>query len=143
VAVPARNPGGGPRRGHRSPCHRPGGVFTLNAKHHPGAKIWVAGETFMVNGARHPYLRNSKYEADRAGRLLSHACGFPVQVAGIVVPVGAETLTIKDSPSGAHVVNRMALVSWLRKQPEVTNAEAVTRVAEVARRSTTWSRNPL
>jgi hypothetical protein len=26
------------------------GVFCLNAKHHPGAAIWVAGNTFMVNG---------------------------------------------------------------------------------------------
>lgn len=26
----------------------PGGVFTLNAKHHPKAKIWIGGETMMV-----------------------------------------------------------------------------------------------
>ena len=29
----------------------PGGVFTLNTKHHPKAKIWVGGNTFMVNGS--------------------------------------------------------------------------------------------
>ena len=32
----------------------PGGIFTVNAKHHPGAKIWVGGDTFMVNGHRQP-----------------------------------------------------------------------------------------
>lgn len=30
------------------------GVFTLNAKNHPGAKIWIGGDTFMVNGHRQP-----------------------------------------------------------------------------------------
>ncbi len=33
----------------------PGGVFTVNAKNHPDASVWVSGETFMVNGRRVPY----------------------------------------------------------------------------------------
>jgi hypothetical protein len=43
----------------------PGGVFMLNVKHHPGARLWVAGDTFMVDGVRQPYVRNSRHEADR------------------------------------------------------------------------------
>jgi len=31
-----------------------GGVFIMNTKHHPGATIWVDGDTFMVNGTKHP-----------------------------------------------------------------------------------------
>jgi hypothetical protein len=30
----------------------PGGVFTVNAKNHPNAKVWVGGDTFLVNGHR-------------------------------------------------------------------------------------------
>jgi hypothetical protein len=30
----------------------PGGIYSLNAKHHPGAKVWVGGNTFMANGQR-------------------------------------------------------------------------------------------
>lgn len=56
----------------------PGGVFTINAKHHPGARVWVGGEAFFVNGQRHPYVRNSRHEAQRASVLLSAACGFRV-----------------------------------------------------------------
>lgn len=67
-------------------------MFTCNTKHHPGAKVWVAGNTFLVNGRRHPYLRNSRYEAERAARLLA-AAGAPVAVAGVVVVVGAALLT--------------------------------------------------
>ena len=91
----------------------PGGVFTLNAKHHPAGWVWVRGDTFIVNGTRHPYLRNSRFEATRAARLLNAACGFPVIVTGIVVPVDADRLLIKQPPADVRVVNRMALVTWL------------------------------
>lgn len=43
----------------------------------------------MIIGQRQPYIRNSRHEAGRAARLLTAACGFPVAVTGVVVPVGA------------------------------------------------------
>lgn len=116
----------------------PGGVFTLNAKHHPGAKLWIGENTFMVNGQRQPYLRNSRHEAERASRLLTQACGFPVAVTGIVVPVGADDLVIKSPPRDVHVVNRMALANWLRRRPEVLDTAAIDAIYQAARRSTTW-----
>lgn len=69
----------------------PGGVFALNAKYHQGARIWVGGDTVMVNGVRQPYIRNSRSEAKRVGRLLTQATGFHVAANGLVVPVGAVT----------------------------------------------------
>ncbi|HET9443787.1 MAG TPA: nuclease-related domain-containing protein [Acidimicrobiales bacterium] len=87
----------------------PGGVFTLNAKHHPDAKLWIGGDTFRVNGFPHPYVRNSRFEARRAAQLLTLAAGLPVAVTGVVVPVGAVALTIKRQPRDVQVVNRMAL----------------------------------
>lgn len=96
----------------------PGGVFTINAKHHPGAKIWVGGDTFMVNGQRQPYIRNSRHEAKRAARLLSATCGFPVEVARIVVPVRADDVAVKQAPDGVFVVPRARVARWLRKRPK-------------------------
>lgn len=116
----------------------PPGVLTLNAKHHPGAKIWVAGNTFMVNGQKQPYLRNSRHEAQRAARLLTAATGVPMHAVGVVVPVGAQDVTIKTEPEGVHVVYRKALVRWLERQPELLDQGAVERIYEAARRSTTW-----
>lgn len=116
----------------------PGGVFTLNAKHHPGAKIWVGGTTFMVNGQRQPYVRNSAHEARRAARLLSAACGFPVTAMGVVVPVGADDVIIKTPPDEVYVIYRRALVSWLRGRPGVLSEVDVDRIYAAARRSTTW-----
>lgn len=116
----------------------PPGVFTLNAKHHPGAKIWVAGNTFMVNGQRQPYLRNSRHEAQRAAKLLTAACGVALNAVGIVVPVGAGDVVIRTAPEGVHVVYRKALVKWLERQPELLDEGAIERIYEAARRSTTW-----
>jgi hypothetical protein len=116
----------------------PGGVFTINAKHHPGAKIWVAGETFMVNGQRQPYIRNSRHEAKRAVRLLSASCGFPVEVASLVVPVRAADVTVKQAPDDVMVVTRARVARWLRKRPEVLRADVIEAIFASARSSKTW-----
>lgn len=116
----------------------PGGVFSLNAKHHPGGNVWVGGNTLMINGQRQPYIRNSRHEAQRASRLLTAACGFLVPVTGMVVPVGANNITIKTPPDDVHVVNRMALSRWLRARAEVLSLEHLEAVYGAARRSTTW-----
>jgi hypothetical protein len=116
----------------------PGGVFALNAKHHPRARIWVGGDVLMVNGSRQPYVRNSRHEVARAGRLLTAACGFPVTVTGVVVPVNADDITIKRSPGDVHVVNRRRLRRWLRRQPEVLDGATADAIFGQARRATTW-----
>jgi hypothetical protein len=116
----------------------PAGVYSLNAKHHPGAKIWVGGDTFMVNGTRQPYVRNSRHEAARAIRLLTAACGFPVEVTGVVVPVNAADVTIKAPPADVQVVGRRKLRRWLRRRQEMLDDAKVAAIYDVARRSTTW-----
>lgn len=120
----------------------PGGVFTLNAKHHPGANIWVGGTTFMVNGHRQPYIRNSRHESQRAAKLLSKVIGRPITVTGVIVPVGASQVTIKTAPEDVRVVNRMALPDWLRKRPVVLSDIDIAAIYEAARRSTTWQVAP-
>lgn len=116
----------------------PPGVFTLNAKNHPGAKIWIGGDTFMVNGHRQPYVRNSRFEARRAARLLSTATGLPVVAVGVIVPVGAADISVKKLPADVKVVNRMRLVRWLESLPTVLSPERIDALYGAARRSTTW-----
>lgn len=119
----------------------PGGVYTLNAKHHPGARIWVGGDVLMVNGSRQPYIRNSRHEALRASRLISAACGFSVVVSGVVVPVNADDITIKKQPTDVHVMNRRRLRRWLRRRPQILDDATCDAIFEQARRSTTWTRD--
>jgi hypothetical protein len=117
----------------------PAGVFTINTKNHRGSNIWVGGNTFMVNGTRHPYIRNSRHEALRTGRLLSQACGFPVAARGVIAVIDPRNMTIKDRPPGVVVTTRVQLSRWLARQPQVLDPNHVDAIFRVARRSSTWS----
>jgi hypothetical protein len=116
----------------------PGGIFSINAKYHRGARIWVGGDTIMVNGTRQPYVRNSRHEARRASRLLSRAIGEPVTVQGLVVPVAANTFTVREQPKDVYVINRVRLARRLRSLPDTLNLSTVQRVFDAARLSSTW-----
>ncbi|GAB3994710.1 nuclease-related domain-containing protein [Nocardioides marmoraquaticus] len=116
----------------------PGGVFTLNAKHHRGAEIWVGGNTVMVNGQRQPYVRNARFEADRAARLLGAVCAHAVPVKGVVVPVNARDVVVKAQPVDVQVVPRLQLVAWLLRHGEILDDERIDSIYGAARRSTTW-----
>lgn len=119
-----------------------GGVFIMNTKHHPGATIWVDGDTFMVNGTKHPYVRDARHEAVRATRTLTELAGFAVPAIAVVAVVGAhEGLTVKSQPGdgAVHVVPRRSLVNWLVGHRTIFTPQQVEVVAEAARHSSAWS----
>ncbi|MEJ5914378.1 nuclease-related domain-containing protein [Pseudokineococcus sp. 1T1Z-3] len=119
----------------------PGGVFTINTKNHPRARVWVGGSTVLVNGQRTRYVRNSRHEARRAARLLAAAGAGPVEVAGVVALVGVRGgLTIRSQPGDVTVTSRRELAGWLIAQPQRLTDDEVARVYDVARRSSTWVR---
>ncbi|MBM7799185.1 hypothetical protein JOE57_002106 [Microlunatus panaciterrae] len=115
-----------------------GGVFTINAKYHSGARIWVGGDTLMVNGVRHPYVRNSRFEAQRAARLLSRATRLEVSATGLVVPVNVRALVVKEQPPDVNVVSRDRLCSYLLGRPPRLRPDEVLRTFAAARLSSTW-----
>lgn len=117
----------------------PGGVFTANAKNHPGAKIWVGGSTLMVNGSKTDHIRNARYEAQRAAKLLSSACGFPVHVHGLVVTVNARDVVIKTQPDSVSVTWRRNVAKWLLNHGDILGPDVIDAIYEMARRSTTWT----
>lgn len=116
----------------------PGGVFTVNTKHHPRAKVWVAKNTFLVNGQRQPYVHNSRHEAARAAQLLTSKCGFRLPVSAVIAVVGADNVAVKESPADVQVLWRGQVVRWLRRRPITLNDTAITTIYDVARRSSTW-----
>jgi hypothetical protein len=119
----------------------PAGVFTVNAKHHPNTSIWVGGDTFMVNGRRVPYVRNSRHEARRAARRLSEHVGFPVEATGVIAVMGAHKgFTVKKQPEDGAVVviQRKRISQLLLSLPARLTAREVDAIYEIARRSSTW-----
>jgi hypothetical protein len=119
----------------------PAGVFTVNAKHHPNASVWVGADAFLVNGTRTWYVRNSRHEAARASRLLSAVAGHPVQVRGIIAVMGAHRgLTVKEQPrdGAVYVVARRQITDYLTSLPTILDPDTVTALHALACRSTTW-----
>lgn len=116
----------------------PGGVFTLNAKCHPGGKVWVGERGVLVNGLRSDYLRNARFEAQRASGLLSAACGSVVAVTAVIVFVDFDRFTAKQMPPDVHVTTRRRLAAWLRGLPVVLDDDGVEAIYAAARRTSTW-----
>jgi hypothetical protein len=120
----------------------PGGVFTINTKHHPDGNVWVLGNTFKVNGTNQPYVRNARFESERAGTKLTKLTGKPVSVIGVIAVVGARGgFTVKAQPPGhsVFVLGRRDLAVWLLAHDTVYSPDEVKVLFEWARRSTTWS----
>jgi hypothetical protein len=116
----------------------PGGVFTINAKNHPGARLWVGGDTIMIGQSRLPYVRNARFEASRAARLLSSTVGQQVSVMGIVALL-CDDLTIKTPPIDVLVIGGRKLRAWLTRLGRVLDADQIAAINDHARRSTTWA----
>lgn len=119
----------------------PGGVFTLNTKRHPQKSVWVRGDTVKVNGFNHPYVRNSRYEADRAGQLLSAALGRPVPVTGALVILTATMppkVTVRQPPNGVLVLDLETLLPAFKRRKGIWSSDEVEAIFEIARWSRTW-----
>jgi len=117
-------------------------VFTANAKHHRRTSIWVGGDTFMVNGQRVPYMRNSRHEARRASKLLTTHAGLSVGVVGLIAVIGAHNgLKIKRQPEDGAVMllERRRITQYLQHLPPRLGVREIEAVFDVAHRSTTWT----
>ena len=120
----------------------PGGVHTVNTKTHPNANVWIGRTTVLVNGHSQPYLRNSRFEADRASAVLSAAVGWPVEVTpALVFLTGTVTaqVTVKEPPDGVVILDGLDLPGYFRTRDPQLGADQVQLLFEHARRSSTWA----
>ncbi|WP_433857707.1 nuclease-related domain-containing protein [Streptomyces kronopolitis] len=120
----------------------PPGVFTINTKHHKGSRIWLGDHTAMVNGHSTPYVRNSLFEARRAARLLTHTCGFPVDVHPVLAVVGATTLTVRTTTPSVHLIDGSHAAHALSTLSPVLTPSDIQRIHTAARAGNTWLTTP-
>ncbi|MFF1441350.1 nuclease-related domain-containing protein [Streptomyces sp. NPDC058295] len=117
----------------------PGGVFSINTKHHHKKAVWVGDDSVKVNrGKPAPYARKSRAEAKRVARVLERYCGFPVPVEPVLVFVGVADLKVVATQLSVRVYQERQ-VAALAPLSGVLTAEQVEQVYSVARHRQAWS----
>ena len=117
----------------------PSGVFTINTKHHRGARIWVGDRVVIVNSTRaNAYIPASIHEAERAGRLLTKLCGFPVTVRPVLAFVGAARVVVKAVDPGVLIAEGCSVDRTLVAMPPVLTGADVEVISAVARDGRAW-----
>ncbi|MEU2075041.1 nuclease-related domain-containing protein [Streptomyces sp. NPDC013489] len=118
----------------------PGGVFSINTKHHHDKAVWVGDDAVKVNhGKPAPYVRKSLAEAKRVVRVLEQYCGFPVPVEPVLVFVGVTDLKVVATQLSVRVYQERQ-VAALAPLSGVLTAEQVEQVYSVARHRQAWSK---
>ncbi|GAB7104477.1 NERD domain-containing protein [Streptomyces phaeofaciens JCM 4814] len=117
----------------------PGGVFSINTKHHHKRAVWVGDDSVKVDhGKPAPYVRKSRAEATRVVRVLERYCGFPVPVEPVLVFVGVTDLKVVATQLSVRVYQERQ-VAALAPLSGVLTPEQVEQVYSVARHRQAWS----
>lgn len=120
----------------------PGGVFTVTIVRASDASVWISGDSVTINGQYQPVVRNGRFEARRAGRLLSAATSREVTGHSLVAFVGTAkgALHVEEQPrDGAVVLLAVAdLVGYLNGLPEELESAEIDAVYAAARHLSTW-----
>lgn len=120
----------------------PPGVFTLNTKRQKNKKIWIGDHRILVGGQKVDHLRNARFEALRASKLLSQAHARTVTVTGAIVFVATGEITIRSKPSDVLILTEGSLVRSLKKLKPQLHPDEVAAITDVAIRPSTWSSKP-
>ena len=116
----------------------PGGIFTINTKHHRGKKIWIAERSFLVNGQKQPYLRNSKFEATRVTKMLQARMPHLPPAQAVIALVSPASVTIKKKPDAVNVLDANYLRRWLLKRPVVLAETDLVELTAIIDAPPTW-----
>jgi hypothetical protein len=116
----------------------PGGVFSMNTKHHHKRAVWVGDDSVKVDhGKPAPYARKSRAEAKRVARVLEDYCGFPVPVEPVLVFVGVTDLKVVATQLSVRVYQERQ-VAALAPLSGVLTPKQVEQVYSVARHRQAW-----
>lgn len=116
----------------------PPGVFTVNTKHHRGARVWVGEQVVKVNGRQERYLPKSRHEADSAARMLSRVTGLTITVTPVLAFVGVKSLDISGSRGDVLVTRGEEIDHALREIPARYSYQERERIYSSARRAEIW-----
>lgn len=117
----------------------PGGILTINTKNHSGQRVWVGGDQLLVNGHRTNHIRDARFEARRASKLMSPGAGNPVDVTPVIAIVDPGSLTFgRQRPKDVLVLSSSQLARTITRRKRRLTDAAIETYLELAEQRGTW-----
>lgn len=95
----------------------PGGIVTINAKHHRDLPIAVSRDELTVDGQPVPYLRHSEFEQEYVSTLFQDRWSSTPPIHPTVVFIAPREIVFESVPSPVTVLDLADLVDWLAALP--------------------------
>jgi len=117
----------------------PGGIFSVNTKHHEGKKVWVGEHTIKAGSASTRHLPRARDEAVAVTAALRAACRTPRSATPVIVIVGASSLRrARKSVQDVVVLEPDDVRAWLDGLDDVLGPGEVEQLYNAARWESTW-----
>ena len=120
----------------------PGGIFTINTKHHCGKHIWVGARTVTVSGHKKAYLPAAEHEAERVTTVLRERMPLLAPVQPVIALVDPKQITFRDKPVQVKVLDARVLRRWLLKLQPVLSEDEIAEAVVILDSPATWRQHP-
>jgi hypothetical protein len=122
----------------------PGGVFSINTKHHANASVWVGDYALRVNNFDDHYTQQSNRDASDVATRLTAKVGFAVEVTPTLAFYNPGSISDKGATGKRKVavVNATRLVAWLKSRPRVFSDTELALITIAAEEPETWHVDP-
>lgn len=116
----------------------PGGIFTINTKHHAGKTIELGKHSMQVNGRPVAHLSRAEAEAARVTTLLRGRMPLLPPVQPVIALVDPRQITVTEKPEQVKVVDARQLPRWLSGLSVVLAEQELDEAIDILDDPHTW-----
>ncbi len=117
----------------------PSGIFTVTTRNHSGYRILVADDVLTVNTRRTNHIRDARFEAARAAKLLDPEASGKVTVVPLIAIVDPRSLAFGPTrPADVVVVASSQLARTITRRKGVLEPAQISDLVSRAVRGGTW-----
>jgi hypothetical protein len=117
----------------------PGGIFTINTRHHRGKVIRLGKQSMFVNGRPVPHLQNAEAEAERVMTVLRERMPLLPPVQPVIALVEPLQIAIDEKPGRVKVVDARELPRWLSGLSVMLSEPELDEVVDILDDPGTWA----
>lgn len=116
----------------------PGGIFTINTKHHGGEDVELGKHSMRVNGQPVAHLTSAEAEAARVMTLLRVRMPLLPPVQPVIALVEPRQILVEEKPEHVKVVDARQLPRWLSGLSVMLSEPELDEVVDILDDPTTW-----